>query len=77
MKTKTNVKAGGWTNNHNQTVAPGLKVKSSVKAGGWTSNHNQTAARGLVVKSGVKAGESVVVSDVETLNGGELVAVTS
>ena len=56
MKIKTNVKAGGWLSNHNQTVACGLKVKSSVKAGGWSSNHNQTAARGLKVKSGIKAG---------------------
>lgn len=31
----------------------------------------------IEVTNGVKAGESVVVSDVETLNGGELVAVTS
>jgi hypothetical protein len=29
------------------------------------------------VTNGVKPGEQVVVSDVETLNGGELVAVTS
>jgi hypothetical protein len=33
MKIKTNVKAGGWTANHNQTVASGLKVKTNVKAG--------------------------------------------
>lgn len=32
MKIKTNLKAGAWQN-HNQTVAPGLKVKSNVKAG--------------------------------------------
>ena len=61
MKTKTNVKAGGWTNNHNQTVSRGLKVKTNVKAGiiiigGRSSNHNQTAARGLKVKTNVKAG---------------------
>jgi multidrug efflux pump subunit AcrA (membrane-fusion protein) len=31
----------------------------------------------IEVTSGVKPGERVVVSDVETLNGGELVAVTS
>jgi hypothetical protein len=34
MKIKTNVKAGGLTTNHSQTVARGLKVKTSVKAGG-------------------------------------------
>jgi len=45
MKIKTNVKAGGWSNNHNQTVVCGLKIKTNV-----------TAARGLMVKSGVKAG---------------------
>jgi hypothetical protein len=32
MKIKTNVKAGGITNNHNQTAA-GLKVRTNVKAG--------------------------------------------
>ena len=34
MKTRTNVKAGGLTANHNQTVASGLHVKTAVKAGG-------------------------------------------
>jgi hypothetical protein len=55
MKIKTNVKAGGWLNNHNQTVSRGLKVKTSVKAGGGWANHNQTVARGLREKTTVKA----------------------
>jgi len=42
-------------NNHNQTVARGLRVRTNVKAGG-SMNHNQTTARGLKVKSSVKAG---------------------
>jgi hypothetical protein len=37
MKTKTKVKAGGWSNQHNEThvrdKAPDLKVKTGVKAG--------------------------------------------
>lgn len=38
MKTKTNCKAGGWTNNHNETLMrdtkpANLKVKTRVRAG--------------------------------------------
>jgi hypothetical protein len=43
MRVKSNIKAGGTTVNHNQSVK-GLKVKSSVKAGGLVTNHNQTLA---------------------------------
>ena len=39
MKTKTNVKAGGFTANHNQSA---IKTKTNVKAGGFTANHNQS-----------------------------------
>ena len=33
MKIKTNVKAGIMENQHNQTIARGLKVRTGVKAG--------------------------------------------
>ncbi len=43
MKVKTNVKAGGLWQNHNETLASaGMKVKTNVKAGGNTINHNET-----------------------------------
>ena len=42
MKLKSNLKAGGMHQNHNQ-AAGGLKLKSSVNAGGISVNHNQTA----------------------------------
>jgi hypothetical protein len=33
MKIKTNIRAGALSENHNQTVARGLKVKSHLRAG--------------------------------------------
>ena len=33
MKVKTDVKAGVWKPQHNQTVARGLRVKTGIKAG--------------------------------------------
>jgi len=56
MKIKTNVKAGGVSMQHNQTMARGLRVKSCVRAGVMTQQHNQTVGRGLKIKSGIKAG---------------------
>jgi hypothetical protein len=44
MRIKTNLKAGGVSMNHNQTVKR-LPVKSNVKAGRLSANHNQTVAR--------------------------------
>ena len=53
MKTKTNVKAGGISINHNQASAA-IKVRSNVKASGPILNHNQASA--LRVKANLKAG---------------------
>ena len=39
MKTKSSVKAGGRSVQHNQS---GIAVKSNVKAGGRSVQHNQT-----------------------------------
>jgi hypothetical protein len=50
MKIRSNVKAGGYNSNHNQTITRGVKVRSSVKAGG-VMNHNQTTVRGLKVRT--------------------------
>jgi hypothetical protein len=33
MKIRSNVKAGGYNSNHNQTIARGVRVKSNVRAG--------------------------------------------
>ncbi len=40
MKIQSKVKAGGVSQNHNQST---FVVKSAVKAGGVRLNHNQTA----------------------------------
>jgi len=53
MRVRTNVKAGGISGNHNQSL---LQVKTGVKAGGINQNHNQSLLR---VKTGVKAGGSM------------------
>ena len=46
LRVKSNVKAGGYRWNHNQTVTRvGLRVKSDVSAGGYRFNHNQTVTR--------------------------------
>ena len=42
MKTRTNIKAGALTFNHNQRQ---LRVKTSVKAGRVLVNHNETLVR--------------------------------
>jgi hypothetical protein len=47
MKIRSTIKAGSFSQNHNQTVSRGPKVKSKVKAGSLTANHNQTITRGL------------------------------
>jgi hypothetical protein len=51
MKTKTHLKAGGISVNHNETLVrdavqgPGLQVKTRVRAGGISVNHNETLVR--------------------------------
>ena len=41
MKTKTHVRAGGISLNHNAARA-GVRVKTKVRAGGVSLNHNAT-----------------------------------
>jgi len=45
MRVRTNVKAGGISGNHNQSL---LRVKTGVKAGG-SLNHNQTLLRSRAI----------------------------
>ena len=62
MKVHTNVKAGGYGNNHNEKQSKSLTVKTGVKAGIYDyysrPNHNEKQAKSLAVKTGVKAGGS-------------------
>ena len=51
MRIKTNVKAGGIRQNHNQTVADSSKVNKPVPFFAKNSE-----GRELVIKTGVKAG---------------------
>jgi hypothetical protein len=47
MQVKTNLKAGGISGNHNQTLVrtKGLKIKTNLKTGGSSLNHSQTLVR--------------------------------
>jgi hypothetical protein len=49
MKVKTNLKAGGTSLNHNETLVrdktKGLRVKTHLKAGALSANHNETLVR--------------------------------
>ena len=51
MKTKTRIRAGALSLNHNETLgrdvpkATALRVKTTVKAGILTTNHNETLVR--------------------------------
>jgi hypothetical protein len=55
MNTKTNVKAGGTSLNHNETLR-GLKVRTSVKAGRLAANHSESLSGGLKLQTHVRAG---------------------
>jgi hypothetical protein len=50
MKTKTNIKAGVWSYQHNETlvrraVKQGMKVKTQIKSGCHAIQHNETLVR--------------------------------
>jgi len=66
MKTKTNLKTGyqcgghgALTDNHNETLAGGLRVKTAVQAGSiqWSGS----GGAGLRVRSALKGGLIIVV----------------
>ena len=49
MKIRTDIKSGGLSANHNETLVAdcaetpqGLRVETGLKAGGLSSNHNET-----------------------------------
>jgi hypothetical protein len=46
MKTKTHIKAGKLSANHNEKVVCGVRVKSNIKAGRIALNHSETLVRG-------------------------------
>ena len=48
MKIKTQLKAGGYSLNHNDA----LHLRSGLQAGGWTQNHHET----LKVRTNLTAG---------------------
>jgi hypothetical protein len=56
MKTKTRVRAGAYTWNHNETLvrdvtkATTLWVKTRLREGGWAANHNETLVRNSLRK---------------------------
>jgi len=64
-KAETGIRAGGWSNNENQTFSKsGVKIRSGVKGGGVFLNENQTVSKAGTkvrskskVRSGVKAGK--------------------
>ena len=55
MKIKTNVKAGGLSDNHNQAVVRSLKIKTRVKAGS-VPDAPEKAPRRLKTRTHVQAG---------------------
>ena len=69
MTIRTNLKAGGLSRNHNETLRGGLTLRTGVKAGGMSRNHNETMNGGLTLRTNVKAG-GLTRNHNETLRGG-------